>query len=665
MKAVQIFLRPRASRARTGRFALAFAPLFQVLCLLVPSVGIQAQTSAPLTGDARILAAREALRTGDRDTLDQLAASKSPHVLERYVDYWRLHNVLVREETPDPAEFEAFLNRYAGSVLAERLRAAWLQRFAKDEDWIGFIGAWGGLKAPDDEMRCLHWLARLHIGDAGGLREAGREWQTLDARAESCDTVIGMLADKGRLDVDALWARFHSQMEPARVRGVADTLGWLPAAQMPDPAKLKALLKDPDRYLAKLRPGFERTRTERELALGALGRLARDDPKLAYMRFVRITDRFSPAERAFGYVLLGWRGAQDHLPQAVDWYRAAGRKAVMTAEQRAWRVRGALRKRDWKAVREAILAMPSNERAQAVWAYWLARATQALGDPEAATALFERIGKAPDYYSMLAQEELGHLFAPPPRARPIPAAVMAQAQSDPDLRRALTLFRLDLYTEGVREWNWRLRGASSVFRLAAAKVALKHDVYDRAINTAEYASPDSEYELRFITPYRDLIEPQARAQGLDLSWVYGLMRQESRFVHRAASRSGAQGLMQVMPATGKWVARKIGLSGYQRSQLSEPETNVLLGTSYMRIVLDDLEEHPVLASAGYNAGPSRAKRWRDARTIEGAIYVETIPFDETRHYVKNVMENAVVYAAMMEKRPQSLKTRLGVIDPGP
>ncbi|QID19685.1 lytic transglycosylase domain-containing protein [Nitrogeniibacter mangrovi] len=621
-----------------------------------------AQSALP-TGDERILAAREALRTGDRDTLDQLAASKSPHVLERYVDYWRLHNVLARTEAPDAAEIEAFLARYAGSVVAERLRAAWLRRLADDEQWLAFIGAWGGLEAPDDGMRCLHWLARLHIGDSGGLDEAAREWRTLDAREEACETVIGMLADQGRLGSEALWARFREQMAPSRVRGAEATLGWLPAAQMPDPARLKALLKDPDRYLSRLHPGFERDRAERELALAAIGRLARSDPKLAYMRFVRIADRFPPKDRAYGYVLLGWRGAQAHLPQAIDWFRAAGRHAAMNEEQRAWQVRAALRFGKWKAVRAAILEMGPAQRARPVWVYWLARAEQALGHRDAATALFARIPVEPDFYSMLAQEALGHGFAPPAPAAPIPAEAMARAQRDPDLRRALALFRLDLYTEGVREWNWRLRHADSAFRLAAARVALKHEVYDRAINTAEFVSRDGEYELRFITPYRELIEPQAKAQGLDLSWVYGLMRQESRFVHRAASSAGAQGLMQVMPRTGQWVARKIGLNGYRRSQLAEPETNVLLGTSYMRIVLDDLADQPVLASAGYNAGPSRAKRWRDDHPLEGAIYVETIPFDETRHYVKQVMENAVVYAAMMEKRPQSLKARLGVIDP--
>jgi len=626
--------------------------------------GAGAQSSLP-TGDERILAAREALRTGDSDLLDQLAAAQSPHVLERYVDYWRLVNVLARKETPDGTPIEAFLARYPGSELAERLRGIWLRRLAKDQNWIGFIGAWGGLSDPSDELRCEHWMARLRIGDAASLGEVAREWQTLDVRADTCETLVGLLATQGRLPVDALWARFRTQMEPGRVRGAEDTLGWLPPEQMPDPAWLKALLKDPDRYLAGLKTGFERSRTERELALAAVGRLARTDAKAAYMRFVRISDRFPPQERAYAYVVLGWRGAQDHLPQAVEWYRAAGRNAPTTEEQRAWRVRGALRALDWKAVREAVLAMPAEERAMPVWTYWQARAEQALGDADAATALFERIASGPDYYQMLAQEELGHLFAPPAPAKPLPAGIMAQVQQDPDLRRALALFRLDMHTEGVREWNWRLRGTEPAFRLAAARVALKHEVFDRAINTAEYASPDGDFDLRFITPYRDLIEPQAVAQGLDLSWVYGLMRQESRFVHHAASGVGAQGLMQVMPATGSWVAKKIGLDGYRRSQLAEPQTNVLLGTSYMRIVLDDLEDHPVLASAGYNAGPGRAKRWRDARSIEGAIYVETIPFDETRHYVKKVMSNAVVYAAMMDQRPQSLKTRLGVIDPGP
>ena len=184
-----------------------------------------------------------------------------------------------------------------------------------------------------------------------------------------------------------------------------------------------------------------------------------------------------------------------------------------------------------------------------------------------------------------------------------------------------------------------------------------------AINTAERTDPQANYDLRFLTPYRQLIEPQVHQQGLDMAWVYGLMRQESRFIAPARSSAGAQGLMQVMPATGKWVARKIGLAGYHQGMLTDPDTNVLLGTSYMRLILEDLDDHPVLASAGYNAGPGRARKWRDERPLEGAIYAETIPFDETRDYVKKVMANAVIYAAMLEAKPQSLKARLGTISP--
>lgn len=625
-------------------------------------VGISLAGAQTPTGDARIVAAREALRSGDSEVLDLFATSQSPHVLERYIAYWRLHDVLDRDAPLDARALEDFLTRYADSVLAERLRAAWLRRLAKDENWIGFTRVWGALAQPNDDLRCQHALARFYIGDGDGLNEVAADWSALDSRAAACNTAIGILAARGGLDVDAIWARFHRQMNSRRAYGADTTLGWLPPADMADPARLRALLKDPDAYLEQLPAGFERNRGEREFMLAALNRLARSDPELAYMRFIRIADVLPMDTRAAAYVVLGWRGAMDHLPQARDWYRAAG-NAPMNADARAWRVRGALRSGDWEAVRANILALPEGQRAAPEWVYWLARAGQALGEQKTSQVLFETIADRPDFYGMLAAEELGREFSLPAAGAPLPAATLRRAQADPALRRALALFRLDLRTEAVREWNWRLRDADDDFKLAAARLALEHGIYDRAINTAEWVDRAGHYDLRFITPYRDLIEPQVRAQGLDLSWVYGLLRQESRFVSQAASSAGAQGLMQVMPATGRWVARKIGMSDYRRSRLQDPQTNVLLGTSYMRIVLDDLDDHPVLAAAGYNAGPGRAKRWRDERSLEGAVYAETIPFDETRNYVKKVMANAVIYAAMMEGRPQSLKARLRQVDP--
>jgi soluble lytic murein transglycosylase len=218
-------------------------------------------------------------------------------------------------------------------------------------------------------------------------------------------------------------------------------------------------------------------------------------------------------------------------------------------------------------------------------------------------------------------------------------------------------------TEGVREWNWSLRGMDDRELLAAADLARRNQIWDRAITAADKTKNEHDYTLRFLSPYGEQVRPAAQNQSLDDAWVYGLMRQESRFITSAKSNVGASGLMQLMPATAKWVAKKIGLRDYNHSQVNNTETNVLLGTSYMRLVMENLDNHPVLASAAYNAGPGRAKKWRADRPLEGAIYAETIPFSETRDYVKKVMSNSVYYSALFTGHPDSLKKRLGVVAP--
>ena len=197
--------------------------------------------------------------------------------------------------------------------------------------------------------------------------------------------------------------------------------------------------------------------------------------------------------------------------------------------------------------------------------------------------------------------------------------------------------------------------------LAAANLAKRNQIWDRAINTADKTRNEHDFTLRFLAPYGETVRPAAQNQSLDDAWVYGLMRQESRFITNAKSNVGASGLMQLMPATAKWVAKKIGLRDFSQGRVNDTETNVLLGTSYMRLVMENLDNHPVLASAAYNAGPGRAKKWRADRPLEGAIYAESIPFSETRDYVKKVMSNAVYYSAQFNGKPDSLKTRLGVI----
>ncbi|MDR0233891.1 MAG: transglycosylase SLT domain-containing protein, partial [Zoogloeaceae bacterium] len=221
--------------------------------------------------------------------------------------------------------------------------------------------------------------------------------------------------------------------------------------------------------------------------------------------------------------------------------------------------------------------------------------------------------------------------------------------------------RLDFRLEAVREWNWAIRDMDDRQLLAAAKLAHEYHIYDRAINTANRTQSQHDYTLRFLAPFDVQVRAAAREQSLDDAWVYGLMRQESRFIVQAKSSVGASGLMQLMPNTARWVAKKIGLKDYDHARVNDTETNLLLGTSYMRMVLESLNNHPVLASAAYNAGPSRAQRWRAEVPLDTVIYIETIPFDETRDYVKKVMSNTVYYAMLFTGKPTSLYARLGKI----
>jgi soluble lytic murein transglycosylase len=297
-----------------------------------------------------------------------------------------------------------------------------------------------------------------------------------------------------------------------------------------------------------------------------------------------------------------------------------------------------------------------------------------MGATADADQFFNHIADEPSFYGKLALEELGRPMTIPPRGfEPAPEDVR-EAAASPGLQRALALFRVDtsglaagpareVRLDAVREWNWSLRGMDDRQLLAAAEFARINELWDRAINSADRTVGMHDFQMRFLAPYRPEFGEQARAQGLEEAWVLGLVRQESRFIVNARSSAGASGLMQLMPATARWVARKIGLNGFTPAKVTDVDVNIALGTSYLRYVLDELEGSPVLAAAAYNAGPGRARRWKADRPLEGAVYAESIPFNETRDYVKRVMSNTMYYAAIYGGDTRPLKARLGTIPP--
>ncbi|MDR0736482.1 MAG: lytic transglycosylase domain-containing protein [Zoogloeaceae bacterium] len=607
-------------------------------------------------GDRLFLEAREAFRVGNRPALEALIEPLSGHVLAPWLDYYRLRQGL---EKQDEAAVLAFVERENGSYLGERLRIDWLGVLAKRADWRRLRAHYHKLIAPDQDARCLFLQARMAQKEAAAQSEAEALWTTLLDVPEGCQGLFARLGVE--VSDDLYWQRARLLMERGRMEAVRRVLQFLPNTQQPDKKQFEQISKKPALWLSRLKAeDFGRGRSQREIAALVIARLAQSDPLAARSRLETWQARLGPRAAAWCWGQIALSGARRHMPEALAWFSRSS-PDVRSRDVAEWHVRAALRAKNWYAVLAGIRAMPRELQEQPVWIYWQARAHKEVGHFALAYEQFQPLRGQANFYGNLADEELGQPIRIPPSAEPPSEAEMRAARAHPGLLRALTLLRLDLRTEGVREWNWAIRDMEDRQLLAAAHFAYERQFYDRAISAAERTREQHDYSLRFLAPFAREVRSAAREQSLDDAWVYGLMRQESRFILQAKSSSGASGLMQLMPATAKWVARQIGMKDYDRKRVNDTEVNLLLGTAYMRMVLESLHQHPVLASAAYNAGPGRARAWSADKPLEGAIYTETIPFNETRDYVKKVMSNAVYYSILFTGKSASLRERLGEV----
>lgn len=604
--------------------------------------------------------AHDAFQKNHPGKLEAVAGQLKQHPLAPYVDYYRWRLQL---DQGDASRAAGLIARFDGDYLAEAIRIDWSKHLARTGQWERFTEALAGVAAPDAELRCLALESRRLKPDPTLPGDARVMWQTQIDLPEACEVFFRNVIRLSQLDERDIWDRARRHFEAGRYAHARKALGFLPKGQQIDDRVWAALNNKTERFLDGIIANPTVGARNAELAALALLRLARQAPAEAAKYLDQLGPHLPASDRSALWGAVATQAAIVHLPEARQWF-AHARGGKLYDEQYRWSVRAALRAGDWVGVREAIEAMPPALAAEPAWVYWLGRAYQAAGKPKVAALLWNEIAGQSDFYGLLAAEELDRRFQQPPKAVAPTAAELARIEDSAAIQRALAFFRLDLRSEGLREWAWATRGMSDRQLLAAAEYAKRQRVYDRAINAAERTVSEHDYSLRYLTPFDDKVRPAAKAQALDDAWVYGLMRQESRFASVAKSAVGAQGLMQLMPATARYVAKKLGLRDYHPSRVAEIDLNVVLGTSYLRMVYESLDKHPVLASAAYNAGPSRARKWRDPqRRLEGAIYTETIPFSETRDYVKKVMANAVIYTTLLSGQPDSLKTRLGVVKP--
>ncbi|MDD2700096.1 MAG: transglycosylase SLT domain-containing protein [Sideroxydans sp.] len=591
---------------------------------------------------------------GTQEALKRLQSSS----LEPYATYYRLHAHL---DDKDTSAIHAYLAREEDTPVIDQFRGEWLKQMAKQKRWDEFAAEYPYLINTDAELTC-HALGWQRVqNEALALRAARKLWFEGEADANSCDAIFDVAIKRGVITEQDVAQRIQTLLESGELKDAKKLVRYLPSAERLPLAELDDARRNPQRYLGRVKlanAGSGRRKT----AMFALQRLARQAVKPAYVQWQQLSKYFSPEEQQYFYSWLGYEAARQHDPRALEWYAAAG-DISLNPQQLAWRVRAALREQNWHAVWEGISSMSVAQQNERSWRYWKARALIALGHERDAEAILTPLSREYRFYGQLAAEELGAA----PAAGIVTAKFVvdeqevAAMQARPEIQRTVLLYQMGLRTEAAKEWDWAMRGLDDRELLVAAEVARRNEMYDRSINAANRTVELHDFNLRYPAPYRDALQASIDEHDVEEAWVYGLMRQESRFVTYAKSDVGAAGLMQIMPETARWAARRIGLKGYRKGLIHQLDVNLRLGTYYMKSVYSRFDDNPVLASAAYNAGPTRANRWRGEVPLEGAIYAETIPFDETRDYVMKVMSNTIYYAKLFGHPSESLKQRLGVI----
>jgi len=640
------------------------------LTLAISLVGsTNAQTPAQTTDLA--IEAREALRLKDRKRLATLnsTAQAQAHPLAPWIDYWEIGQRLAEVSQP---ELDAFYARWPGSYVEDRLRNDWLLELGRRRDWKNFAADYARFQMRDDREVLCYSLLTEHLAGKKISDAARTAWLAQKDGDDGCQLLASTLYDAKVFSDADVWLKLRLSQEALRPRAAKQA-----AALLGRPVSL-ALVEIQDKAALYLKQKARASnRNQAELTTLALMRVAGSDPDQAADLLRSRWERMLPSDlAAWAWGQVGRQAAFKLQPEAAEHFERAlmlhgknARHPEWSDETLAWAVRSALRSERWSQALRAIGLLSAGAQREPVWHYWRARAllaTAADGAPGEAIrneglSLLRPLVSPLSFYGRLAAEDLGQGQALPAAPAPLSPVERAQARAHAGLSRALLLIALDLRNEGVREWNFSLRGMGDRELLAAAQEACEREIWDRCINSSDRTRAEIDLAQRYPMPYRRELLAKTREVGVDPAYVYGLIRQESRFVINARSHVGASGLMQVMPTTAKWTAKKVGLD-FRPELMTDRDFNLKIGTSYLKLVLDDFGGSMALAAAAYNAGPSRPRRWREGPMLDAAIWAENIPFNETRDYVKNVLLNATLYAQLLGAETgsgSSLRARLG------
>ena len=599
--------------------------------------------------------AHQAILTKNFDTFKQLSTKLVDYPIIPYLQYLYLKNTFNQENKQIISDF---LNQYQTSLVSSLLRTEWLTYLAQQHDWETFLTAYQPQKST--VLQCYFWQARINTKQLNGVVNAVKKlWLVGQSQPQACDPLFDYLLDEGSLTDELRWQRIHLAM----AKGNSRLVNYLAKNLTSDTYKKwvsrwQAMHNDPATTIKNF--DYSDSPLAQEILLYGLRKLANQDLDKAYPAWSELQKKYafkSSAKTEFSrYLALS--GAQQNHPQAGIWLAAIDKRFTDKTLNQA-RLQVALVHQDWSAVLKLIQALPQSELSEYQWQYWQARALEQNGETEPAEQLFQDLSQHRHYYGFLAAERLGKPYYLRSQSLPVNQSVQDQLLAQKSgLLRARELYFVGLTAYAREEWQAMLPTLNTEELKTAAMLAHQWGWHDRAIATIAKANYDDDLKIRFPLPFYDTVLTYAQKQDIEFEWVYGIIRQESAFQTDAVSSAGALGLMQLMPTTAQEIANQQQIELKNDEDILAPDINIQLGTRYLRSLLDRFNNNHLLATVAYNAGPTRVKRWIEQyRCFPPDIWVELIPFNQTRDYVERVLSYTPIFESQMVKH-QKVKPML-------
>lgn len=584
------------------------------------------------------------------------------YILQNYTQYEYLRANLSR--IPHKTLHE-FIKQNTHVPVSEHLRKKWLYQLANKNDWEAFMLVYDeGIR--DKKLQCyrLKRLIRTSEDQAPLMAEAEELWLTGKRLPSVCNSVFNSWQKAGHMSQELVWARIKLAMERRQISLARQLARKLPSRERIWMRRWEAVHWNPSRELRNINYKVT-TPVARMIVKHGIVRLGYRDPETAMDLWRDLKDRFQFFGEDENYVFrkLGILAAQKHLPQALQWLSAV---SVASDDEtlRLWRVKAALRVRDWETTSHFISALTEPEQQSSQWRYWRARVMEETGDEKGARNLYKTVARERGYYGFMAADRLEQEYSMQHESIEVTPEELTNMLSRPGVQAAHELYAIGDIVRARRQWNWLIKRMNNRELQIAAVVARHWGWHDRAIYTVTKSDHRDDLDIRFPVLYRDEVETNAERAGIDSSWIYGVMRQESAFISDAKSSAGALGLMQLMPRTGRQVGRRLKMRIRSNSAILNIKNNLLLGSSYLKSVLDRNNGSQVLATASYNAGPHRIKTWLpEENNLPADIWVETIPYNETRKYVKNVLGYTAVYDHRLGEQQTPISSRMPLVIP--